>query len=73
MGLAEIRDLLDLAKCYPGVRVIDVPGLVRIEIDPPPIPITAVEVPMVDLMPPDDVMMFAATEDPEEAIKQRKE
>jgi hypothetical protein len=28
--------------------------------------------PMIDNMPPDDVMMFAATEDVEELMKQRK-
>lgn len=39
---------------------------------PPTREVITHDLPMTDLMPPDDVMLFAATEDPEEVMEDRK-
>lgn len=75
MGI-NLKETLDLLKEYPSVKSVSVTvdhGLVRnIEFWPPQpqkVVVTENQLPLFTSMPSDDVMLFAATEDPEEAMK----
>lgn len=47
-------------------------ALLQVEFFESKMPVVASEVPQFNDIPPDDVMLFAATEDIEELMKQRK-
>lgn len=76
MGLKET---LDLIMKYPRIKTIaygEVPGkypeIVNIELYPDQPQVQTSQFPMINDMPPDDIMQFAATEDIDELLKQRK-
>lgn len=75
MGLStrEVLQLMTEFKNIKSIRVIPNKEMVlEVEQFPPQPSVQTAQLPFKDDMPPDDVMMFAATEDIEELMKQRK-
>lgn len=73
MGLKET---LDLIMQYPRIKHIgfdcDTGNIGHVELYPSQPQVQSQQLPMANDMPPDDVMMFAATEDVDELMEQRK-
>lgn len=78
----ELKDVLELLKNYPNVAEVELhpdDGLRVTMFEPPKHEDklsaapeqTASTVELKEIMPPDDVMLFAATEDIDELMKQR--
>lgn len=74
MGLKETLDLL---MQYPRIKTISVDqdgkGATTIEFFPPTPEVQASSISSALDMPSDDVMLFAATEDPDELMKSRNQ
>lgn len=82
MDLNKLTEMLDIIASRPRIKSISVTqddaGIINIELFPATPQVQAYDIGKVvgkglTDMPPDDVMLFAATEDVDELIKQRKE
>ena len=70
MGIAE--DIREFIKKVPNVKKIKIDN-VEVELYPSKSEVQTSAMPSLVDIPPDDVMLFAATEDVDELMKQRKE
>lgn len=68
MNLKMIKEFIEQ---HPNVKSLKC-AEIELEFFEPRMPVQASTMPALNDMPPDDVMMFAATEDVEELMKQRK-
>ena len=69
-----MKETLDLVMSYPRIKTIDFDGdrVIHLELYPEMPTVQPINLTQTNDMPPDDVMLFAATEDVEELMKHRK-
>jgi len=69
MGLVD--DIFTIYRQIPNLKSLKIEGI-EIELYQPSTPVQVASMPYVPDMPPDDVMMFAATEDVDDLMRQRQ-
>ena len=70
-----IKETLDLLMRYPRLKSAQFSPdgeVLAVELIPEAAPVQAAQLPLTNDMPPDDVMLFAATEDIDELMQGRR-